>query len=239
MKPKIISVVGLTASGKTGIGIKLAKLFNGEVISADSRQVYRGLDLGTGKVKPEETDGISHHLIDIVNPGDKFDVFKFQQLAFATIEDVIKRGKLPIIVGGTGLYSRAVVEGYQFQGNDEKPEYDVLQIALMPPKDWIKPKIKKRLEERIEQGMVEETKNLLAQGVSDEWLRSLGLEYFWNTELIDGKITMDEYKYWLYTKITQFAKRQRTWFKREQNTHFLENYDTFLDDSIKLVKEFL
>lgn len=265
---KIISLVGLTASGKSGIGIKLARAFGGEIISCDSRQVYTGLDLGTGKVTKAEQEMARHHLIDIIEPpktaeyktGESLcDVHKFQKLAYAAIEGIIKRGKIPILVGGTGLYSRAVIEGYDFgkdkaQGiywgqkaagslvkNAEKNgrKFDVLQIALMPPKEWIVPRIAKRVDERLEQGMIDETRRLLDNGVSEEWLSTLGLEYYWNVELIRGRITMDEYRYWLVTRITQFAKRQRTWFKREKNTIFLANPETFEDDCFKLVGEFV
>ena len=111
---KIVSIVGLTASGKSALGIKLAQQFNGEIISADSRQVYRGLDIGTAKVTPAERALVPHHLLDVAEPGTKYDVFAFQQAAYKAIDDITARGKLPIIVGGTGLYSRSVVEGYTF-----------------------------------------------------------------------------------------------------------------------------
>lgn len=103
-KPKIIAIVGPTASGKTALSIFLAKAHDGEVISADSRQVYRGLDLGTGKVTAEEMNGIPHHLLDVADPKERFSVSDFQKLGRAAIEDILSRGKLPIICGGTGLY---------------------------------------------------------------------------------------------------------------------------------------
>jgi len=238
-KPKLISIVGLTASGKTGIGIEMAKMFNGEIISADSRQVYKGLDIGTAKVTPEEAQGIPHHMIDIIEPNGHFDVFMFQQQAYKIIDDIIARGKPPIVVGGTGLYSRSVVEGYNYGKGKSESKYDVLQIALMPPKEWLVERFEKRNQERIDAGMIDETRKLLADGADPKWLRSLGLEYYWNMELIDGKITMEEYKYWLLIRTTQFAKRQRTWFKREKNTTFLENPETFLDDCIATATKFM
>ena len=114
-KNKIIVVLGTTASGKTKLGVDLARKFNGEIISADSRQVYRGMDVGTGK-DLDEYKNIPYHLIDVVNPNTKFSLAKYQKLAFQAIEDILKRGKTPIIVGGTGLYLQAVVDNYNLSG---------------------------------------------------------------------------------------------------------------------------
>ena len=111
-KGKLIAIVGTTASGKSSLGIDLAKHYNGEIISADSRQVYRRLDLGTGKVTKEEMAEVKHHLIDILDLNQPFSVAHFQKLAYEAIDDILKRGHLPFLVGGTGLYTRAVVEGY-------------------------------------------------------------------------------------------------------------------------------
>ena len=226
-----MSIVGLTASGKSAIGIKIAKKFNGEIISADSRQVYKRLDIGTAKVTHAEMDGVKHHLIDVIDPipatkntahgvTPHFDVYEYQRQAYEIIDDILRRGKLPIIVGGTGLYSRAVVEGYAF-GKQPAPRYDAKQFCLLPPKEYIRPIIEKRIDERLKNGMIEETRDLIRDGVSGDWLKSLGLEYYWNMEYIDGRVTIDEYKERLLMKTMQFAKRQRTWFKREKNAVFL------------------
>lgn len=110
--PKLIVVEGTTASGKSDLGVELAKVFDAEIVSADSRQVFRGLDLGSGKITPEETQGVPHHLIDVCNPGDFFSMHDFQRLAYAAIDDIIARGKLPMLVGGTGLYIASVTDGY-------------------------------------------------------------------------------------------------------------------------------
>lgn len=110
--PKLIVVAGTTASGKSDLGVELAKVFNGEVVSADSRQVFRGLNLGSGKITPEETQGVPHHLIDVCAPGDFFSMHDFQRLAYSAIDDILARGRLPILVGGTGLYIASVTEGY-------------------------------------------------------------------------------------------------------------------------------
>src|SRR3989344_7353571 len=124
-KNKIVAIIGPTASGKTKLGVYLASKFNGEIVSADSRQVYRGMDVGTGKdlddyklrIKNYESGKIKiikipYHLIDVVSPKTEFNLAKYQKLAYKAIDDVLKRGKLPILVGGTGLYLQAVIDGY-------------------------------------------------------------------------------------------------------------------------------
>ena len=111
-KPRVIAVVGTNASGKSGLGIQLAAHFNGEVISADSRQVYKGLDLGSGKVTEEEMMGVKHHLLDVCEPGHFFSMADFQKLSYEVIDDILAREKLPFIVGGTGLYVDSVCDGY-------------------------------------------------------------------------------------------------------------------------------
>lgn len=122
-KPKIIAIVGTTASGKSSLGIELAKIFNAEVVSADSRQIYKGLDLGTGKVTPEEIEGVPHHMLDIIEPNTPYSLAEYQKAAYKVIDDILSRGKLPIIVGGTGLYTRAIIEGYDL--NSAEPNIDL------------------------------------------------------------------------------------------------------------------
>ena len=111
-KNKLITVIGTTASGKSSLGIELADFYGGEIVSADSRQIYRKMDLGTGKITPEEAARVPHHLIDILDAGEPFSMADFQCLAYEAIDGIIERGRLPFLVGGTGLYSRSVAEGY-------------------------------------------------------------------------------------------------------------------------------
>lgn len=117
---KLIVIAGTNASGKSGLGVELASRYGGEVVSADSRQVFRGLDLGSGKITPQEMRGVPHHLIDVCQPGDFFSMADFQRLAYAAIDGIQARGNLPFLVGGTGLYVDAVAEGYEL--SDRAPD---------------------------------------------------------------------------------------------------------------------
>lgn len=110
--PKLVAVVGTNASGKSGLGVELAARFGGEIVSADSRQVFRCLDLGSGKITPQEMRGVPHHLLDVCGPGEFFSMHDFQKLAYAAIDGILERGGLPFLVGGTGLYVDCVTEGY-------------------------------------------------------------------------------------------------------------------------------
>jgi tRNA dimethylallyltransferase len=126
-KQKLLVIIGPTAVGKTKLSVEMAKQFNGEIISGDSMQIYRGMDIGTAKIKEDEMDGIPHHLIDIQNPDESFSVAEFQQLVRAKISEIAEKGKLPIIVGGTGLYIQSVIYDYQFS---DAPADEAFRIKL-------------------------------------------------------------------------------------------------------------
>jgi len=130
MKPKVIVILGPTASGKSSLAVKLAQKFNGEIVSADSRQVYKGMDLGSAKITKKEMKGIPHHLLDVASPKKRFTVFQYQKLAIKKIWETIKRGKVPFLVGGSALYLYSVIDGWQF------------------PKTKIDLKLRKRLEKK-------------------------------------------------------------------------------------------
>ncbi len=159
MLPILISVVGTTASGKSSLGIDLAEHFGGEVVSADSRQVYRGLNLGTGKVTEEEIRGVPHHLLDIIDPNTPFSMAEYQALAYQAIDGIIARGKLPFLVGGTGLYARAVTAGYRLvdvlpdeafrQEMEQKPRAELVAMITPYGVDVSDPQISKRRLIRI------------------------------------------------------------------------------------------
>ncbi len=274
-RPKIYVVCGPTSTGKSDHAVKLALKVNGEVISADSRQVYIGMDLGTGKITKEEMKGVPHHLLDIKNPNEEFSVEEFQRLAFEKIEDIISRGKVPILCGGTGFYIQSVTDNVIFQEikpNKElraeleektieelkqilekipkeegvkvdtenkrrliraieigefmgtlacikrgEQKYDFEFIYLDKPDEELKERIALRLEKRLKAGMVDEVKNLHEEGVSWERLESFGLEYKYIAEFLQGKIDEETMKEEIKIKSRQYAKRQRTWFKRSLN----------------------
>ena len=243
MKPKIVIISGLTASGKTALSIELAKQFNAEIISADSRQVYRGLDIGSAKITPDEMQGITHHCLDIVDPTQEthYSVGDFQRDAYQVIDQILARGKLPLLVGGTGLYTRAVAEGYGFGDEPNLPRYDVLQICLIPPNTVLAPKVKQRNVERVNNGMFDETRTLLSAGVPSDFLYKLGLEYRLNVRYLQGEIDLDTYYDELYHQTMQFIKRQRTWYRKENSTytHYLTDPKTYLTDAIALINQFL
>ena len=165
-KQKLICVVGTTASGKSDFGVELAKKYGGEIVSADSRQVFRGLDLGSGKITPEEMQGVPHHLLDVRNPNEFFSMADFQAMAYEAIDDILRRGRLPLLVGGTGLYVDSVAEGYLLSGEApdlayrahletfETPALYQMLLQVMPDTD-VDPKNRNRvmrLLERIHAG---------------------------------------------------------------------------------------
>ena len=134
MKPKLVVIEGTNASGKSGLGVALAAHYGGEVVSADSRQVFRGLDLGSGKITPEEMQGVRHHLIDIAEPNEFFSMHDFQRLAYEAVDDVRARGKTPFLVGGTGLYVASVTEGYVMSDTEPDLEYRAYLETMDTPK---------------------------------------------------------------------------------------------------------
>ena len=134
MKPKLVVIEGTNASGKSGLGVALAAHYGGEVVSADSRQVFRGLDLGSGKITPEEMQGVRHHLIDVAEPNEFFSMHDFQRLAYEAVDDVRARGRTPFLVGGTGLYVASVTDGYVMSDTEPDLEYRAYLETMNTPK---------------------------------------------------------------------------------------------------------
>ena len=134
MKPKLVVIEGTNASGKSGLGVALAAHYGGEVVSADSRQVFRGLDLGSGKITPEEMQGVRHHLIDVAEPNEFFSMHDFQRLAYEAVDDVRARGRTPFLVGGTGLYVASVTDGYVMSDTEPDLEYRAYLEPMNTPK---------------------------------------------------------------------------------------------------------
>jgi tRNA dimethylallyltransferase len=269
----MVTIVGPTASGKTSLAAALAYELDAEIISGDSRQVYRGMDLGTGKdLEDYVVNGrrIPYHLIDICAPGTKYNVFEFQRDFLQAYREVQGRGRLPILCGGTGLYVESVLRGYRLLPVPENPELrarlageslealteklrsykelhnttDVdnvkrairaieieeyyrtvpveerafpeiksLVIEVDIDRETRRAKISKRLKERLDAGMVDEVRGLIAQGVAPEDLIYYGLEYKFLTQYVIGELTYEEMYRGLEIAIHQFAKRQMTWFR--------------------------
>lgn len=289
MEKRLITILGPTASGKTPLAAALAKEVDGEIISADSRQVYRRMDIGTGKdladyhVVGHSVADIAYHLIDICEPGTKYNLFQYQQDFYDAYQDIKARGKQPILCGGTGLYIEAVLKGYKLspvpqnqalrdslEGKplDEltkllidlkekngsnmhnKTDVDSCQRAIraieietynmehptpcreLPPVDSLiigvnidreerRKKITRRLKARLDEGMIDEVKGLLAEGIAPDDLIYYGLEYKFVTEYLIGKLSYEEMFQRLEIAIHQFAKRQMTWFRGMERRGFM------------------
>ena len=292
--PKVVAVVGTNASGKSALGIELAKRFDAEIISADSRQVFRGLDLGSGKVTPEEMQGVRHHLIDVREPNEFFSMADFQRMSYKAIDEIRTRGKLPMIVGGTGLYVDPVLDGYLLSdkepdlayraeleklttpelyemlvklipdtdveknnrnrvmrilerihdGDDAKPSkqarYESLRLGVSWPREVLAQRIDERLVRRLEQGMIEEVRQLMNEGATEEFLLGLGLEYRLITEYLTGKWESEEAMLErLAISIKQFAKRQMTWFRRNPDIVWLDMSGDYYAQACEAVERFL
>lgn len=254
---KLIAIVGPTASGKTNLARFLADEFNGELVSADSRQVYKRLDIGSGKdgvIKPNTTgseliaqypelrylDDIPQWLIDIIEPTDRFTTADFQQRALDVIRDIRQRGKLPIIVGGTGLYISALIEGYQFyplakrspnnprhadKQNWQKtpPNWDVWLLGIDIPQPELYQRIDDRLDQRIKEGLIQEAKNLINEGLPIDRLRELGLEYKYLADRLEEKLTPEQFTTQLKSAIHAFSRRQLSWWRSHGPVKWVKN----------------
>lgn len=283
---ELITIIGPTASGKTGFAAALAARLDTEIISGDSRQVYRSMDIGTGKdLADYVVDGkqIPYHLIDICNPGDKYNVFEYQHDFHKAFEEIRKKGKLPILCGGTGMYIESVLRGFKLLDVPQNPalreslkgkslaeleqilaSYKVLHnktdvdsaqrairaieieefykteapdkreyapinsliIGVDIDRELRREKISRRLRARLDEGMVDEVRAILATGVKPDDLIYYGLEYKFLTLYIIGQLTYDEMVSQLEIAIHQFAKRQMTWFRgmerRGLHIHWLD-----------------
>ena len=277
----MITILGPTASGKTPVAARLAAEIGGEVISADSRQVYRRMDIGTGK-DLADYGAMPYHLIDIREPGTKYNLFEYQQDFFDVYQEIRRRGAVPILCGGTGLYIEAVLKGYHLSpvpqnqalrdslegkslaeltemlkelkarnGSNmhnttdvdscqrairaieietynlehpmprrELPPVESLIIGIDIDRELRREKITRRLKVRLEEGMVDEVRALLDEGIPADDLIYYGLEYKFLTEYLTGQLTYDEMFNRLEIAIHQFAKRQMTWFRGMERRGF-------------------
>ena len=226
----LICVLGPTASGKTKLAVQLCRELSAaatpeagpslcEIISADSRQVYRGMDIGTGK-DLSDYGGIPYHIIDVAEPGEQYNVYRFAEDFNTAYESITSRGRFPILCGGTGLYINAIAQSYDFRSKqplsaarETRSRLRIYFIGTSVSREVRNARIDARLDARLEEGMVEEIRGLLDKGVPAERLISYGLEYKFVTLYLTGQLSYDEMKQKLATAIHQFAKRQMTWFR--------------------------
>ena len=213
----LICVLGPTASGKTRYAVQLARaLGNAEILSADSRQVYCGMDIGTGK-DLGEYGNVPYHLIDIVPAGTKYNIYEYQAAFAKAWADVRSHGRIPILCGGSGLYIEAATRAYKFDKENGIPASELPQkvfyIGTLVTREERVTRIDRRLDERLEEGLVEEIRGLLDSGIPAENLLWYGLEYKFVTQYVLGELTFEEMRILLANAIHQFAKRQMTWFR--------------------------
>lgn len=281
MKPKVIVIVGPTASGKSDCAIELAKRIDGEIVSADSMQIYREMNIGTAKVTNEEMSGVKHYMINIVNPDEDFNVAMYKKMAEEALEKIVSKGKMPIVVGGTGLYINTLVNGIEFSEIDKDEEYrkelekkvsvegidgiyeelksidpeaaniidknnvrrviraleiykvtgktkteldkesiketkfDFLMYGIKTDREELYNRINKRIDYMMEQGLVSEVEELNKKyKMSKTALQGLGYKEV--IEYINGNCNYDEMIEKLKMETRRYAKRQITWFKRDE-----------------------
>ncbi len=293
MKQPLIVLTGQTAVGKTSLSISLAKAVNGEIISADSMQVYKKMDIGSAKIRSEEMQGIPHYLVDVLEPEEEFHIVKFQQMAKKAMEDIYSRGKIPILVGGTGFYIQAVTKDIDFteaqQENDYRKElealaeekggehlhemlrkvdpvsadaihahnvkrviralefynqngspisahneeqkqhespYNLAYFVLNMPRELLYERIDLRVDQMMKEGLLEEVSRLKEEGCHRGMVSMQGLGYKEILAYLDGEYPLEEAVRVLKRDTRHFAKRQLTWFRREQEVTWV-NKDQF------------
>lgn len=287
-KRPLVILTGPTAVGKTAASIGLAKAIGGEIISADSMQVYKEMDIGSAKIRPEEMDGVPHHLVDVLDPSEDFNVVLFQQMAKEAMEGIYQRGHIPIVVGGTGFYIQALLYDIDFTENNadtayreelealaktqgaeylhemlEKvdPEsaeqihfhnikrviraleyyeqtgekisahneaeraktspYHFFYYVLNTDRTVLYERIEKRIDEMMEEGLVEEVRQLQAMGCRRDSVAMQGLGYKEILAYLNGEMSLETAVNILKRDTRHFAKRQLTWFRRERDVRFL------------------
>lgn len=249
MVDPLIVIVGPTASGKTALAIELAEKFGGEIVCADSRTVYRGLDIGTAKPTPEDQQRVKHHLLDVVNPDEAFTVVDFQRLANQVIKDISSRGKLPFLVGGSGLYIDSVLFDYGFNSNGSSRDKNnprhmskdaratrkdlrdnCLIIGLSVSQEQLRERIQQRVDTMVEGGLITEAERSILSYPDSKALDAPGYKAV--RSYLEKSITLDQAKDLFVRNDMQLAKRQRTWFRRpvyNNSIHWTNNRDEVID----------
>jgi len=293
-RSKLVVIVGQTSSGKSDLAVTLAKKFNGEIISADSRQVYKELNLASGKITKKEMDGVRHHLLDLVSLKTTYTVAQYQKQALKEIKNIYKRKKIPFLVGGSAFYIYSVIDNLNFpkatinlklrkqlnklsaeilfsrlqkldperatsiesknprrliraleiidatnspiekQQTSPSPFSNLLIGIKKTPKE-LHLSIEKRLEKRLNQGMVSEIEKLHKKGISYKRLEELGLEARYVALFLQNKISKEKMKKQIFSTTVQFSKRQLTWFKKDKRITWISKPKEAKD----LVRKFL
>ncbi len=301
-KKPLVVLTGPTAVGKTKASIGLAKAIGGEIISADSMQVYEYMDIGSAKIRPEEMQGIPHYLVDELKPWDEFHVVRFQQMAKKAMDQIYANGHIPIIVGGTGFYIQALLYDIDFtetskddtyrkqleaiekekggqylhdmlktvdsksaeeihannvkrviraleyyhqtgqkmsEHNEEERQkespYEFVYFVLNAPREKLYERIDKRVDQMMEEGLVEEVKHLKALGCTKDMVSMQGLGYKEILEYLDGTCSLEEAVYKIKRDTRHFAKRQLTWFRRERQVTWIQK-EIYDYDEEKILK---
>ena len=292
MKKPLIVLTGPTAVGKTKLSIALAKAVGGEIISADSMQVYKHMDIGSAKIRPEEMDGVTHYLVDVLEPEEEFHIVKFQQMAGEAMEAIYAHGHIPILVGGTGFYIQAITRDIDFteaqiqddyrlfleklaeekgchflhemlaevdpesaakihennvkrviralefyhqnqapisvhnqQQKERKSPYDLAYFVLNAPRELLYERIDRRVDEMLAQGLVEEVRALKERGCHRGMVSMQGLGYKEILAYLEGECSLEEAVQILKRDTRHFAKRQLTWFRREEEVIWVNKQD--------------
>ena len=282
-KPPLIIILGPTASGKTGLSVNLAKRFDGEIISADSRQIYRRMDVGTDKISHKEMQGVKHYMLDVCDPDRVYTMADYVREATFSIKDILKKGKIPFIVGGTGLYINAIADNYELdnappdmhlrkeleqeleakgaealhkmlseldplaaskihpnnhryliraleinlktnkpKGNRRgEPPYETFKIGIERDRDALYERINARVDEQIDRGILNEIKTLLAEGYDRNLPAMTGLGYKEFFPYLDGESSLDKCLEELKQNTRNYAKRQMTWFRRDDEIYWI------------------
>ena len=214
-REKVLIILGATAAGKSSLGIKLAEILQTEIISADSMAVYKNFDIGTAKPSADELKKIPHHLINILEPQEKFSVAEFVRRASKIITEINLRGKIPIVVGGTGLYISDIGKSREsFFAENKKLLYNALVVGLTMNRAELYRRIDERTRKMFDSGLVEEVQRLLAAGVSTKDPAMSGIGYKEVAEYLHGKATLEETILKVSQATRNFAKRQLTWYRR-------------------------
>ena len=297
MKKPLIVLTGPTAVGKTSLSIALARAVEGEIISADSMQVYKHMDIGSAKIKKEEMEGIPHYLIDVLEPDEEFHVVRFQEMAKEAMKEIYSKGKIPILTGGTGFYIQAVVKDIDFSQDTEKssvrerlenlaqekggeylhellaqrdPEsaekihpnnikrviraleyyeltgekislhneregekvspYNTAYFVLNDHRERLYERIDRRVDQMLDEGLVEEVRRLAQMGYTRDMVSMQGLGYKEILANLEGEYSLEEAVYVLKRDTRHFAKRQLTWFRREKDVIWVNKPDIDYDD---------